>query len=98
MIKKSKSLSMAESLGYIEPENKEIISFINKFVSLDSKEAQKLREEILGLEFLKISDRAISQIIDLMPENEEDLNKVFSDMKLDENESKTILDTIKKYK
>jgi len=39
----------------------------------------------------------IIKIIDLLPENQEDLNKIV-DISLDENETKKILETVKEFK
>jgi DNA-directed RNA polymerase subunit F len=40
----------------------------------------------------------IVKIIDTLPENSEELNKIFIDVSLDEDETRKILDTIKKFK
>jgi DNA-directed RNA polymerase subunit F len=42
-----------------------------------------------------MKEEHISKIIDITPENQEDINKIFVGINLDENESKKILDTIK---
>ena len=72
--------------------------FIKKFVKLSPKEAKDLRKKIEELDFMKIRTEHIVKIIDLMPENAENLNKIFSDMSLDEDETKKILDTVKEFK
>ena len=40
----------------------------------------------------------ISKIIDILPDKAEEVNKIFIDISLDENETKKILDTIKEFK
>ena len=101
MIKNKKSLSMSESLGYIEKtenKDKDIVGFIKKFVKLKPDEATKLREKLEVLDLLKLQEEHISRIIDILPEDSDELNKVFTDVNLDEEESKKILDTVKEFK
>ena len=40
----------------------------------------------------------ISKLIDVLPEKAEEVNKIFIDVSLDENETQKILDTIKEFK
>jgi DNA-directed RNA polymerase subunit F len=100
MIKNSEPLSMAESLEYIKKDDNEteIVGFIKKFNKLKAKEAKELRQEIEALGMIKIKTEGIVKIIDLLPETAEELNKIFIDVSLDEDETKKILDAIKKYK
>ena len=101
MIKDSKPLSMAEALEYVKSskdEGKEIKVFIKKFTKLSPKDAKELRKKLEALNILKIDSRQISKIIDLLPENVEDLNKVAVGLSLDEEESKNILDVVKEFK
>ena len=91
---------MAESLDFIKgsEENTEIMGFIKKFSTLKPKEAKEIREQIEELKLLKVKQENITKIIDLLPDNSEDLNKIFEDVNLDENETNKILEIIKKYK
>jgi DNA-directed RNA polymerase subunit F len=101
MIKNSEPLSMAEVVEYIkksEESETEIIGFIKKFNKLKSKEAGELRKEIEALEMMKIKQEYIIKIIDILPETVEELNKIFVDVSLEEDETKKILETIKKFK
>jgi len=99
MIIDSKPLSMAEAKEIAEAaENEEITNFINKFVKLKEKEAKEMRKEIEDLGMLKIKDENIVKIIDLLPEDSQDVNKIFIDVSLEEDEINKILDIVKKYK
>jgi len=101
MIKKIKPLSMAESLEYInkdESSGAEAIRFIKKFTNLKVENATKLRKNLKDLDLIKMNDNYMVKIIDLLPKNSEELNKIFTDVSLDEDETKKILDTIKKHK
>ncbi len=98
MIEKSQSLSMSESMEYLEgEENSEIRGFMNKFVVLSVEKAKELRKDIESLDLLKVRSSHISKIINLMPESKEELNKIFTDVNLEEDEITKLLDTIKKY-
>ena len=99
MIKRRKSISMAEAKKYIKKESgEEIVSFINTFTKISHKEAEKLREKLEKLEIVKINENHISTLIDFLPEDIHDLNKILTDTNLDENEAKKIIDTIKEFK
>ncbi len=101
MIINSEPLSMAEVLEYIKKDGEsetEVIGFVKKFNKLKAKEARELRKEIESLDIMKIKPEYLVKIIDLLPENAEELNKVFVDASLDEDETKKVLDTIKKFK
>jgi len=101
MIKNSEPLSMAEVIEYLKKSGEsesEIVGFIKKFNNIKAKEAKELKQEIESLGIMKVKPEYTVKIIDLLPENAEELNKIFSDVSLDEDETKKILDTIKKYK
>ncbi len=91
---------MAEVNEYIkknEESKTDIIGFIKKFNKLKIKEAKGLKEEIESLNIIKIKPEYVVKIIDLLPETTDELNKIFVDVGLDEDETKKILETIKKF-
>ena len=94
-INEMKALSMAEASTYVEDEN--ISAFIKRFIKVKPAEAGKLRVELEALGNIKMKDENIAKIIDIMPEDSQDLNKIFSDVNLDENETAKILEIVKKY-
>ena len=101
MIKNSESLSMAESIDFIkkdEEKETDIVGFIKKFNKLKSKEAKELRQEIGKLDIIKIKPEHIAKIIDILPDSSEELNKIFVDVGLDEDETRRVLESIKKFK
>lgn len=92
---------MAESKEYIkdDSENEEVMnSFIKKFIKLKPAEAKELRQKLEALDLMKMREEYVAKIIDLLPDNQEDLNKIFNDTGLDEDETKKILDTVKEFK
>lgn len=96
MIKEMKALSMVEAEQYLE--DSELKPFIKKFTKMKKQDVEKIREEIEKLENMKIKPEHIAKIIDLMPEDSQDISKIFTDIGLDENENNQILEIIKKYK
>ena len=101
MINNTTSLSMAESLKYIkktETGDSDVVEFIKKFTELKTEKAKEIRKKIEGLNLLKVKPEHISKIIDLVPEDKESLNKIFTDVSLDEDESKQVLDAIEEFK
>jgi DNA-directed RNA polymerase subunit F len=101
MIKNTIPLSMAESLEYIDKDKKAenpARDFIKKFVKTTPKEAKEIRKKLEELKIIKLNDINISKLIDILPEKAEEVNKIFIDVSLDENETKKVLDTIREFK
>ncbi len=86
---------MSEAQEYLGENRSEMKSFIKKFTSLSFEKAKELREKIEGLELIKLNEKHISKIIDILPENKETLMKIVGDANLDEDETNNILQTIK---
>ena len=101
MIKSNKPLSMPEALGYIKGDKDvevEVKGFVKKFIKLKPEEAKEMREKLEALDLLKLKAEYVPKVIDTMPENNEELNKIFTDISLDEDETKKILETVKEFK
>lgn len=99
MIEQSHSLSMSEAVEFVQgEEHSEIKGFIGKFIKLSLKDAKALREELEKMDLMKVRPSHISKMIDLLPESKEELNKLFTDVSLEEDEITKLLDTIKQYK
>ena len=99
MILERKPLSMPESREYIHEDSEtDIKGFLKKFMVLKSEKAKELRKKILDLDFLKVKEEHIAKVLDFMPETSEELNKIFNDVNLDEDETKKLLETIKGFR
>lgn len=96
MIQEMKPISMAEAKELIDKDS-EADKFIKKYSKLKSEEAEKLRGEIEKLELLKVKLDHIAKIIDVLPEDATDLNKIFVDVSLDQDETNKLLGVVKKY-
>ena len=78
MLKNNEPLSMNEVLEYVEKDkgsDADIVKFIKKFSKLTNKDARKLKENLTSFNFMKIKPEHTAKIIDIMPENQEDLIK-----------------------
>ncbi|NMB66937.1 hypothetical protein GYA25_02665 [Candidatus Woesearchaeota archaeon] len=98
MILNNELLSIPEALPYLKEDRAELIGFLKQFVKLSEKEARKLREELLLLNIDKLREEQIVKIIDILPDNQDELNKICNDVVFEENETNKIIETIKKYK
>ena len=90
-------LSASESKEYLGKEQENLKSFVGKFTKLNLKQAKDFRKELEELNLIKINAKHISKIIDLLPNNQEEINKIFTDISLDENETKKIIDVVNKF-
>ena len=98
-----KPLSLAETKEIVETaedtdDHKEIRDFLKRFSKLKPEKAKEMREEIKSLEIIKLKEEHIVKIIDLLPEDAADVNKIAIDASLDENEISKLLEVVKKYK
>lgn len=98
MILKQDPLSMAEVKKIVKDDNPELEKFIKGFVSLKPEDSENMKKELEGLAILKMKPEHAAKIIDLMPEDASDTNKIFADVSLDEEEIGKILGVVKKYK
>ncbi|HEB46856.1 hypothetical protein LCGC14_2162820 [marine sediment metagenome] len=101
MIISRKHLSMTESLEYVgdkKDSEVEVRKFIKKFVKMKPEKVREIRKKLEELDLIKMKSEYIVKIIDLMPENSESLNKIFTDISLNEDETKKILETIEEFR
>ncbi len=78
-------------------ENEEMKLYLKKFTKLSKKDALKLKEELTALGNVKIREEHIIKLVDILPKDAEDVNKIFSDTGLTEEETNAILEITKKY-
>ena len=100
MIKESRPVSMAEVVSMIGDSDKaeKIKSFIGNFDILGIEEANKMKKELIALDLAKLKDEYIVKIIDFIPSNAVELNKVIVEVSLDADEVNKVLEITKKYK
>lgn len=101
MMKNTELLSIAESAEYLDKKKEsdaKMLAFIKKFTELSPKDAKEMKEKIEALGLIKINPEKTVKIVDLLPDNSDEVNKIFSDVSLDEEEINKIVDIVKQYK
>lgn len=76
---------MKEKLSEIESRDKalsfranKVKDYLNKVVKIDIKAASELKQKLISLDIPRLKDRQITKIIDILPEDIEDLKAVFT--------------------
>lgn len=89
---------MEEVAVYIKnaKESQPLNDYLKKFTKLSLEKANKIKESIAALNNPKIKDGHIVKIVDFLPKDQEDVNKILIDTSLNEEESRAILEIIKK--
>lgn len=98
MIIKQDPLSLAEVKEMVGEGNEEVEKFAKSFTKMKPETAKKFKEDLEKLAILKLKTEGIVKIIDILPEDASDLNKIFIDTNLDEDEINKILEVVKKYR
>ena len=76
---------------------KTIKKFIKNFNKMSVEKAKEMKEELKALDLIKLKDAHIVKIVDFMPTDASELNKVVIDISLDQEEVTKIFDVVKKY-
>ncbi len=101
MIKNIEPLSMPEVLEYVKGKSdseEEARKFVKKFTKMKPATASEIRKKLEELNMIKMKPEHLVKIIDLMPEDNENVNKIFTDVSLDEDETKKILETLEEFR
>jgi DNA-directed RNA polymerase subunit F len=100
MIKEMKPLTIVEAKEIVETKegNEEIKPYMEKFVKIKREKNDEMRKELESLDNHKIKNKDIVKVIDFLPDSSSEVNKIFTDISLDENEIKQIIEIVKKYK
>ena len=72
--------------------------YLKKFLKTKKEQAEKIKQGLEEMDLLKLKREHIVKIIDLMPEDASDLNKIFIDVSLNEEEINKILELVKNSK
>jgi DNA-directed RNA polymerase subunit F len=102
VIKELKPITMAEAREILKDSEtdkaKSADLFIKKFTKLSPDEARKMFDAMKKLNIEKLKDEDIVKIIDFMPQDPEDLRKIFigSDINLEQDEITKILEIKRK--
>lgn len=80
------------------PRKEEMEIYLKKFMKATSEQAKKIKEEMEALDSIKVKRDHIVKIVDLLPSDASDLNKIFTDVSLNEEETNKILEIVKSSK
>lgn len=99
VIKEEKALTITEVINLVEKSTKEyeIKDFLKQFNKNTLEDVKNMKKELEELGILKLKEIHIIKIIDFKPTEISELNKIISDVNLDNDEVTKILDVIKKY-
>jgi DNA-directed RNA polymerase subunit F len=101
MIKEMKALSLKEAESVIKEKeggSEELEKFFKKFIKLKDKDVVGMKKDLEDLNNHKIRQVEIAKIIDFLPTDISEVNKIFIEMSLEENEIKQVIEIVKKYK
>lgn len=99
MILEKQPLPLAEVRTYVDKlEDKQSIQkYLKTFTLLSKEKAIDLMKELKSFDKVKLSEENIVKIIDFLPRDVSDLNKILVDTNLSEDEANSILEIVKKY-
>ncbi|MFH1425233.1 MAG: hypothetical protein ABIG28_00685 [archaeon] len=98
-IQSRKPVMLAEVKEIVDKveEKPELKAYLKKFTKLKKEKVEVLKKEIEALNNLKIKEENIIKIVDFVPKDAEDVNKLFTEVSLTEEEINAILEITKKY-
>ncbi len=99
MILDKKPLTLAEVNNLIGDSEKaqEMKRFIKTFNGMKLEDALKLKEEIIALDLIQLKEERIVNIVNFLPKDATELNKVLSGVSLNQEEVEKILNVTKNY-
>jgi len=99
MIISMKPLCLAEvkDLAGDLSEKPELNDYLKEFCKIDKKKSSALVDALNGLNNPKMKEEFVVKVVDLLPRDAESINKIFSEVSLDEKEINDILAVVKEY-
>ena len=98
MIIEKKPITLAEVVDLVgDGERAEKIQLFSKnFIKLDAKKSKELKEGLKELDILKLNEEGITNLVNFMPQDAQDIMKVLEGISLDQEEIDKILGVLKK--
>ena len=92
-------LALAEVKEIVDKleEKEETKEYLKKFTQLSKDKAEKLKRDITDLNNVKINEEHAVKVVDFLPKEQEEINKIFVDVSLTEEETNAILEIVRKY-
>ena len=75
-----------------------IKKFVKTFNKMDVAKAREMKEALVKLDLIKLKAEHVVKIVDFMPSDATELNKVLVDVSLDGDEVTKILEVVKNFK
>ena len=99
MITAKTPLMLAEVKEMVDAleERQTLKDYLKTYTKLTKDKAEKLKGEILGLNNPKIGEVHAVKVADFLPTEARDVNKIFNDVSLNEEETNAILEVVKRY-
>jgi DNA-directed RNA polymerase subunit F len=99
MILNKTPLTLAQVKAYASDleENKVLADYLKAFTNLTKEKAESLASEIQALNNPKIKEDLVIKVVDFLPQDAEDANKIFLENSLSEEETQALLAVVKKY-
>ncbi len=100
MILNKTPLSLAQVKVYasdVLEENKILADYLKAFGKLTKEKAESLASEVQALNNPKIKEDLVVKVVDFLPQDAEDVNKIFLENSLSEEETQALLAVVKKY-
>jgi DNA-directed RNA polymerase subunit F len=72
--------------------------YLKKYLKTKPEQAKKIKDNLEKLDLLKMKREHLVKVIDLLPTDATDLNKIFVDVSLTEDEINKILEVVKNSK
>jgi DNA-directed RNA polymerase subunit F len=72
--------------------------YLKKFLKTKPEQAKKIKADLDKLDLLKMKREHVIKIVDLLPTDASELNKIFVDISLNEDETNKILEIVKNSK
>ena len=99
VIREETPISMAEVAALVGDNERGVAmkKFIGNFVKMDVEKAKELKGELEALDLIKLKASHIVKIVDFLPKDAVELNKVVGEASLDSEEVAKVLDVVGKY-
>lgn len=98
-IKEEKPITMSEvaALCGDSDKGKAVKDFIKKFNKMPMEKALEMKKELEDLGILRLKEEHIVKIVDFMPSDAIDLNKILIEVSFEQEEITKILNVVEKY-
>ncbi|MBC8435089.1 hypothetical protein H8D91_01160 [archaeon] len=99
MILDKKALTLAEVTNLIGDSEKAsaMKDFIKKFSKMKLADAEKMKEEIIAIDLIQLKDEHIVSLVNFVPKDSVELNKVLSGVSLNQEDVDKLLNVTSKY-